>query len=232
MKEKLKRILKSRTFSVSIAVIIVAALLALSFVSITNAVILSSTKNNILSAIEAAELGDVDCILVLGCGLRQDGSPSDMLTDRLIVGTSLYKSGASQNILMSGDHGRAEYDEVNAMKKFALAENIPSADIFLDHAGFSTYESIYRAKEIFGADKIIVVTQGYHLPRALYIAKSLDLEAYGVSADVRSYRGQIVRDARELLARSKDFLYTLTKPLPTYLGEPVSLDADGNITNG
>ncbi len=232
MKEKLKKILKKRIFIVSAIIILAVLLLALSFVCITNAVIISSTKDNILSADEAAALSDIDCILVLGCGLRPDGSPSDMLTDRLIVGTSLYKSGASQNILMSGDHGRAEYDEVNAMKSFATSQEIPSVDIFMDHAGFSTYESMYRAKEIFGAKRIIVVTQGYHLPRALYIAKSLGIEAYGVSADIRSYRGQIIRDARELLARSKDFLYTLAKPLPTYLGEPVSLDADGNVTNG
>ncbi|MBR2388872.1 MAG: YdcF family protein [Clostridia bacterium] len=232
MKETVKKIFKNRIFVTFAAVILVVALLALSFVCVTNAVIITSTDDKILSVDEAAELDGVDCILVLGCGLRSDGSPSDMLNDRLAVGTSLYKSGNFRAILMSGDHGRVEYDEVGAMKNFALAQNIPSTDIFMDHAGFSTYESMYRAKEIFGADKIIVVTQGYHLPRALYIASSLGIEAYGVSADVRSYRGQIIRDARELLARSKDFLYTLTKPLPTYLGEPVSLDADGNVTNG
>ena len=232
MKEKLKKILKNRVFVAVTASLLTVMLLALSFVLITNAIILSSTKHRIIAAEEASKLSEVDCILVLGCGLRADGSPSDMLHDRLVVGTALYKSGASSNILMSGDHGRTEYDEVNAMKNFALNEEIPSADIFMDHAGFSTYESIYRAKEIFGADKIIVVTQGYHLPRALYIAEALGIEAYGVSADIRSYRGQTLRDVRELLARAKDFTYTLTKPLPTYLGEPVSLDADGNITNG
>jgi len=232
MKETVKKIFKNRIFVTFAAVILVVALLALSFVCVTNTVIITSTDDKILSVDEAAELDGVDCILVLGCGLRSDGSPSDMLNDRLAVGTSLYKSGNFRAILMSGDHGRVEYDEVGAMKNFALAQNIPSTDIFMDHAGFSTYESMYRAKEIFGADKIIVVTQGYHLPRALYIASSLGIEAYGVSADVRSYKGQIIRDARELLARSKDFLYTLTKPLPTYLGEPVSLDADGNVTNG
>lgn len=232
MKKMLKKILKSRVFLASMITVLVTALLAVAFVTVTNTAIVLSTKEKIISPDKAATLPEVDCILVLGCGLKKDGSPSDMLTDRLIVGTSLYKSGASPKLLMSGDHGRAEYDEVNAMKSFALEENVPSADIFMDHAGFSTYESIYRAKEVFGADKIIVVTQSYHLPRALYIAESLGVEAYGVSADVRSYRGQFVRDARELLARSKDFLYTLTKPLPTYLGEPVSLDADGNVTNG
>ena len=228
----LKKLLKNRVLVVLAAIILAVALLSLSFVTIANVIILSSTKNSIVTIPEAATLEDIDCILVLGCGLRKDGSPSDMLTDRLLVGIELYQAGVSKKLLMSGDHGQADYDEVGAMKAFALTKDIPPADIFMDHAGFSTYESIYRARDIFGADRIIIVTQSYHLPRALYIAKSLGIEAYGVSADLRSYRGQIVRDARELLARAKDFAYATAKPLPTYLGEPVSLDGDGNVTNG
>ena len=193
---------------------------------------LFSTKDKIVTPEVAATLEDVDCIVVLGCLVRADGTPSDMLADRLLTGTELYFNGASPILLMSGDHGQEEYDEVNAMKSFALEKGVSSDNIFMDHAGFSTYESMYRAKEIFGADKIIVVTQGYHLPRALYIAKSLGIEAYGVSADVRTYRGQVVRDIRELLARSKDFAYTLFKPEPTYLGESISLLGDASITNG
>ena len=83
---------------------------------------------------------------------------------------------------MSGDHGRVSYDEVNTMKDYAINDGIPSDDIFMDHAGFSTYDSMYRAKEIFGVKKIVIVSQKYHLTRALYIAKKLGIEAYGVSA--------------------------------------------------
>lgn len=143
----------------------------------------------------------------------------------------LYEAGAAPKLLMSGDHGREEYDEVNAMKQFALEKGIASADVFMDHAGFSTYESLYRAKEVFGAEKIIIVTQRYHLYRALYIADRLGLEAVGVAADQRSYAGQTRRDIREVLARNKDFLTGIFRPEPTYLGEMIPIFGDGDLTN-
>ena len=232
MKDILKNLFKRRIFVLITATILAVALISLSLVALTNIVVLASTKDKVISSVDATALDDVDCIVVLGCLVRANGTPSDMLTDRLLTGIELYFDGSAPVILMSGDHGQAEYDEVGAMKSFATERGVPASDVFMDHAGFSTYESMYRAKEIFGADKIIVVTQGYHLPRALYIAKALGIEAYGVSADIRSYRGQIVRDARELLARTKDFAYTVFKPEPTYLGEPISLDGDASLTDG
>ena len=101
----------------------------------------------------------------------------------------------------------------------------------MDHAGFSTYESMYRAKEIFGVKKVIIVTQGYHLYRAVYIAESMGLEAYGVASDYRSYAGQMSRDIREILARVKDFGTSILKPYPTYLGETIPISGDGDLTN-
>lgn len=191
----------------------------------------SSAAGRILAPEEAAELTGVDCVLVLGCYVRPDGTPSDMLADRLRRGISLYEQGAAPKLLMSGDHGRVDYDEVNAMKDAAVAAGVPSADVFMDHAGFSTYESIYRAKEIFQAGRIIIVSQEYHLYRALYIAQQLGVEAWGVAADYHTYRGQIVRDARELLARVKDAAVTLYRPEPTYLGKAIPVSGDGDITN-
>ena len=132
---------------------------------------------------------------------------------------------------MSGDHGRVEYDEVNAMKQFAIDAGIPSENVFMDHAGFSTYETMYRAKEIFDADKIIVVTQEYHLYRALYIAEKLGLEAYGVPSDYVAYSGQNVRDIREILARNKDFFKCILKPEPTFLGDVIPVSGNGDLTN-
>ena len=177
----------------------------------------------------------MDCIIVLGCKVQSDGSPSHMLNDRLEVGVDVYygllKNGKGSKLLMSGDHGTEEYNEVYTMKQFAIAEGIESSEIFMDHAGFSTYESIYRAKEIFGAERIIVVTQEYHLYRALHIADALGVEAYGVSADLRSYAGQIKFSTREILARNKDFLTAIFKPEPTYLGEKISLNGSGDVTN-
>ncbi len=196
-----------------------------------NGHVVATAKDRILTAEEAARLENVDCILVLGCLVRADGTPSDMLADRLTVGCELYESGVADKLIFSGDHGQNDYDEVSAMKDFALDREIEAEDIFLDHAGFSTYESVYRAKEIFGAKKIVIVTQKYHLYRALYIAKSLGLDAYGVASDLNTYRGQSYRDAREVLARCKDVAYCIFRVKPTYLGEPISLEASGEITH-
>ena len=188
-------------------------------------------KKHLLTAEEAAELTDVDCILVLGCLVRSDGSLSSMLRDRLVRGVELYELGAAPKLLMSGDHGRKDYDEVNTMKSYAIGEGIPSSDVFMDHAGFSTYESMYRAKEVFAADKIIIVSQKYHLYRALYIADKLRLEAYGVAADGDNYGGQTYREIREILARVKDAVYTVFKPKPTYLGDVIPVSGNGDLTN-
>lgn len=196
-----------------------------------NGYVKKSTSDQILSPAAAAELTDADCILVLGCYVHDSGRPSDMLADRLRRGIELYRSGAAPKLLMSGDHGRKDYNEVRAMKLEAMEEGIPSEDIFMDHAGFSTYESIFRARDVFAAKKIILVTQKYHLYRALYVANALGLEAYGVAADDHTYVGQAYRELREILARNKDFATSILKPAPTYLGEVIPVSGDGNLTN-
>ena len=152
-----------------------------------------STNKQIIKENDYTELSDVDCIIILGAGIWGD-KPSPMLEDRLLEGIKLYQNSVSEKIIMSGDHGRKEYDEVNIMKNYAIEKGIPSENIFMDHAGFSTYESIYRAKDIFEAKKVVIVTQEYHLYRALYIANQLGLEAYGVGADPRQYVGATYRE--------------------------------------
>jgi vancomycin permeability regulator SanA len=132
---------------------------------------------------------------------------------------------------MSGDHGKENYDEVNTMKQYAIDAGVPSSDIFMDHAGFSTYESMYRTKEIFEAESVVVVSQEYHLYRAVYIAENLGITAYGVSPEYCIYGGESYRETREILARFKDFFTTIIKPKPTYLGETIPVSGDGNITN-
>lgn len=187
--------------------------------------------DQILTEEQASLLRDVDCIVVLGCKVYENGTPSAMLEDRLRRGVALYDLGAAPKLLMSGDHGRTNYDEVDSMKQYAVDAGIASADVFMDHAGFSTYETMYRAKEIFGADKILIVTQEYHLYRALYVAEALGIEAYGVSSDYRGYVGQTARDLREVLARVKDFAMTIFKPEPTYLGETIPISGNGDLTH-
>ena len=196
-------------------------------IAINNRVLLT-TSERIITVEEAADL-DADCILILGAGVNGE-RPSLMLADRLDRGLQLYFAGASEKLLMSGDHGRADYDEVNVMKEQAIAAGAKSSDVFMDHAGFSTYESLYRARDIFLARRVIIVTQPYHLPRALYIAEALGIEAWGVGADGEDYYGQSYRNAREALARVKDVFYCMTQPEPTFLGEQIPVWGDGNAT--
>lgn len=169
-------------------------------------------------------------ILVLGAGIWND-EPSPMLKDRLDVAIELYNHKKASKIIMSGDHTKENYDEVNTMKKYAIDKGVKSEDIFMDHAGISTYDSIYRAKNIFKADKIIIVTQKYHLYRSLYIAKSLDIESFGVEATPTKYSGDFMREVREILARDKDFVKSIFKPESKYLGEVIPVDGNGNETN-
>lgn len=176
--------------------------------------------------------GGYNCIIILGCGVKDDGRPSDMLYDRIITGVELYKKGIAPRILMSGDHGRTDYDEVGTMKKYAVDMGVPEDAVFCDHAGFSTYESMVRANKVFGIENAVVVTQSYHLYRALYDAESFGIDAYGVSADVRRYLGQTNRNIREIIARNKDFLFCVFKPDPKYLGEKIDITGSGSVTNG
>ena len=187
-------------------------------------------EDRILSVEEAAALEDVDCIIVLGASVK-GGRPSKMLEDRLNTGIELYKKGASPKMLMSGDNMSEYYNEVAVMKDYAVEQGVASQDVFLDHAGFSTYESMYRAKEVFGAKKVLIVTQQYHLYRAVFDAERLRMTAYGVACADVTYAGQKKRDIRESLAMVKDYIFTTLKIRPTYLGEPISLDGDGDITN-
>lgn len=225
MRHKKRKIVRRIIF----ALLALCAAAAVSVMLIDNYV-KTSAGGRIISPEEASGL-KADCILVLGAGVMPDGRPTAMLEDRLLQSIELYGSGASGKILMSGDHGRKNYDEVNTMKRFARDAGIPSEDVFMDHAGFSTYESLYRARDIFKAKKIIIVTQEYHMYRALYIADRLGLEAYGVPSDPREYAGQDLRELREILARVKDFFNVLIMPEPTYLGDAIPIFGNGDLTN-
>ena len=214
-------------------VIIIASLLAALFLlfAVINIIVLLSAQSRIVDIEEAKALGSFDCILVLGAGVWRNNCPSHVLEDRLKIGIEAYCSGVSDKLLMSGDHGRNNYDEVNVMKSFAMDCGIPSENIFMDHAGFSTYESMYRARDVFSAHRVLIVTQKFHMYRALYIANALGLEAYGLTSDLREYANATYSQLRESLARVKDFFMVIFKPLPTYLGEVLPVNGNGNVTN-
>lgn len=214
-----------------ISIFVIAALLFGIALSVLNRFVALEGARRIISEQEAQKLDDVDCILILGAGVYNNEHPSDMLEDRLLEGIRLFKLGASDRILMSGDNSKVNYNEVRVMKDFAVKAGVPSERVFQDHAGFSTYESMYRARDVFAATKIIIVTQEYHMYRALYDARALGLDAYGVVSDPRTYEGQAIREIREFLARAKDFIYSVLKPLPTFLGEVIPVNGNGNVTD-
>lgn len=163
-----------------------------------------------------AEKENFDYILILGCRVYSDGTLSHMLQDRVSVGVSLYQAGVSDCLLMSGDHQGEYYNEVDPMKQAAIEQSVPEGAIITDPYGISTYDSVYRAISLFKGKRIVIVTQEYHLSRALYVAEKLGAEAYGVSADLRPYSKQFFREVREVLARCKDIYYSLTKPMPAW----------------
>lgn len=217
--------------------IIIAAILVLGL----SAYVTQSVKGNIagtdngegITAAEAEVCRSVDpqCILVLGCAVWADNEPSPMLRDRLDTAIALYKAGVAPKLLLSGDNSIAEYSEPDCMLQYTLAQGVPPEDIFLDYAGFSTYESVYRSHAVFMADRLIVVTQKYHLFRALKACEALGIEAKGFASDQQKYAGRFYREAREVLARNKDFFKGIIKAKPTYLGDEIPVDGDGTVTH-
>ncbi|MDD3169289.1 MAG: ElyC/SanA/YdcF family protein [Eubacteriales bacterium] len=223
MAEKRKRNRKRQIIRITVLILIVLVLAVPWAISVC---LVSAMEDFLITAEAAGQIG-ADCILVLGAGLKSDGTPNHMLQDRLDKGIALYKSGAAPKLLLSGDNGQIEYDEVNAMKEYALNAGIPSENIFMDHAGFSTYESMYRAREIFLVEKAIIITQRYHQYRALYTARGFGIEGYGVVPEAGTYPGQNYRELRELLARNKDFFKMMVKPEPAYLGNTIPINGSG-----
>lgn len=215
-----------RVLALVLAVVVVAVLV---FVG-TNAAAVLTTRDDIVDQQTAAAF-DADAIVVLGASVRPDGMPSGILQDRLDDGIALYFAGAAPTIIMSGDNGTESYNECWAMKQYAISQGVPSEDVFCDHAGFSTYETMYRARHVFGAERIVVATQTYHLYRALYDAQGVGMEAIGVPSDYGEYANQSWYDIREVFARTKDFFQVLFSVPSTFVGDPISLDQSGDVTD-
>ena len=186
---------------------------------IINLYMINSTKNQIVELDDINE--EYDAIVILGCKVNGN-TPSLMLARRLDKGIEVYNK-LHTKILLTGDHGKNNYDEVDVMKAY-LNDDIDENDIFLDHAGFNTYDSLYRAKYIFMAKKIIIITQEYHMYRALYLANKLDIEAVGVVAsDIPQKVVMLKNEVREILSRDKNFFKGIIKPKSKYLGEVIPI---------
>ncbi len=215
------------------ALTVVAALLVIGVLVavIPNLVIPASAGKHIVTDLDDAPSAPV--AIVLGARVYPGGSPSPMLTDRLETAIRLYKAGKVEKLLLSGDHGRTTYDEVNAMLAYVRERGVADEDAFTDHAGFSTYDTMYRAREVFKVTSALVVTQEFHLARAVYTARALSLDAVGVAADLRPYVGESRLAARDWLARVKAFIQLhVTRPEPRYLGPAIPIDGDGRATRG
>lgn len=169
--------------------------------------------------------------IVLGAGMRRDGEPSDALADRLEQALALYRAGKARKLLLSGDHGTPEYDETNGMRRWMVARGVPDADVFCDHAGFSTHDSLARARQVFGVERAIVVTQAFHLPRALYTAQACGIAAEGAPCDRRTYRGALWFALREAGSRVKALVQSgILHLAPRVGGAPIDIRADGRAS--
>jgi SanA protein len=200
---------------------------ALAAIVVANAIVLHGGGGGRLDGSRPA-----DCALVLGAGVRDDGTPSDVLRDRLDEALALQRSGRVKRIVVSGDHMSHDYDEPNAMRLYLEANGVAPEVIFMDHAGFDTYSSVWRARHVFGASRVVVVTQRFHLARAVWVARSLGMEAEGSAADRHVYRGIAWLHAREIVSRTKALVDVAVGRRPHHAGPRIDLEGDGRVTAG
>jgi SanA protein len=192
---------------------------------------IKNTEKYIYTTIE--DIPGKTTVLVLGSQTRGTRL-SRVLEDRVIGGIALIARGTGRKLLLSGDHGDRYYDEVNAMRLYVLdnAAGIAEEDIFMDHAGFNTYDSMYRARDVFEVKDLVIVTQRFHVNRAVYIARGLGLDAvaYAQSQEKFAFPMRLRWEIREYLARVKAFVFVLLKPPPRYLGDRIPITGDGRKT--
>ncbi|HEY8347401.1 MAG TPA: ElyC/SanA/YdcF family protein [Symbiobacteriaceae bacterium] len=206
----------------------VGAVAAVALAVAINALVYFGGRSHIVTVEEAEP---AQAALVLGARVYPNGGVSPMLADRLETALELYQAGKVRKILVSGDHSRKEYDEVNTMRRYLEERGVPPEDIFMDHAGFDTYDSMYRARAVFAAEDVIVVTQEFHLPRALWIAHRLGLKAQGVVADRHRFGVEDYYEMREMAARLKAFGEVLIRRKPVFLGPVIPITGDGRATH-
>lgn len=202
-----------------LAAVCVSVLVAL--VVVANVFTVASTRDDVHTVAQLAG-AHADAVVVLGASVFADGTPSDILADRLEVACDLYAAGAADAVIVSGDNRDSHYNESDAMKDFCVELGVPAEDVYVDHAGYDTYSSMYRAHFAYGAQSVVVVTQAYHLYRALAVAQGLGMDAQGVPADKGAYDNQLGYSLREVGARTKDFVQTLLKLPPADPTQPIT----------
>ncbi len=204
-------------------------IVAMAVVTVANAAVINSGEKSIVESVRVAPKADV--AIVLGAKVRADSSLTPVLHDRMRTGVELYRAGKVRKLLLTGDQGTTAYDEVNNMRRYALRQKVAPRDIFMDHAGFDTYDSMVRARKVFGVRTALVVTQRFHLARAVYIARDAGIRATGVPSDKRAYQQAFLFDAREILARTKAYFdVEVFRPKPKFLGPKIDIRGDGRVT--
>lgn len=223
---KKKTVIKLAIISGAIVLVFIASFF------IINAAVIGDASQYVYSIDDVNKLEKADCVLVLGALVYDNENLSLILKDRVDYAIKIYEAGKADRLLFSGDHGQKDYDEVNAMMDYAISKGVPKDVIFLDHAGFSTYESMYRARDVFCVKSAIIVTQRFHISRAVYIARALGLDAVGVNSDPRAYSNATSDAIRESLARVKDFFsVNIFLPKPKYLGDAIPIFGDSGATH-
>jgi len=224
-----KLLIKNAVLRISLIIISVLFLTGIALILLISWHVEKSMKRYMVSLDDAPERHTA---IVLGAYVEPEGQLSPMLEDRVSTAVELYRRGKVKKLLMTGDHGEKSYDEVNSMRLYAEKKGVPTEDIFMDHAGFKTYESMYRADKVFQVKSALIVTQHFHLARAVYLARSRGIDAIGVTADRRQYWNVEYNYNREIPGRVKDFFQVnFTKPLPTFLGPVISIEGDGRETH-
>lgn len=173
-----------------------------------------------------ASTPDAEVVIVPGAAVLSNGTLSSVLEDRANTAIALFDAGKAPKILVSGDNSTVSYNEVNPVRNYLLDHGIPGQDIFLDHAGFDTYDTMYRARAIFEVNSALIATQSFHLPRAVFLARELGINAYGVNADNGSYLWE--NYAREVFADEKAVYELVFHVQPEYLGAQIPIRGDGN----
>lgn len=193
------------------------------FIAATHLIIYAETRAYIYN--DAADVPNAEVALIPGAPILSSGAPSPIFMDRADAAILLYEARKVRKILVSGDNSTVSHNEVNPVRLYLLENGIPDEDIFLDHAGFDTYSSMYRAREIFGVTSLIITTQSFHLPRAVFIARQLGMEAYGASADA----GRVLfrNYVREAFANEKAVINLVLQRRPKYLGDKIPITGDG-----
>lgn len=221
-----------RYLTVGISIIVITLIVLFGVFTLVIGKVQKTGEKNIVDINELDK--NADAIIVLGAGVKDDGTPSDILVDRLKTAIEVYNSGAAKKFILSGDNGQIGYNEVKAMKDYIMDNcDVEESNVFLDHAGFSTYDSIYRSRDIFEVENAIIVTNEYHLPRALYLAEQMGINASGISSDIRNYLFMSSYKSREKFAQFKDYVYVnVLNPEPKFLGEAIPVSStDGRKTD-